>query len=74
MAFAACGAVFLGVVFDGCKYGLHSFSVDGVDVFFALFLDGDEVALEEGFEVVGDHALFLSERYCEFVYAHGFVD
>ena len=46
MAFAACGAVFLGVVFDGCKYGLHSFCVEGVDVFFSLFFNSDEVALE----------------------------
>ena len=54
--------------------GQQGFCVDCVDVFFALFLDGDEVALEEGLEVVGYHALFLSERRCEFVYAHGFID
>ena len=46
---------------DGFKNWAEGFLVDGVDVFFALFLDGDEVALEEGFEVVADHALFLSE-------------
>ena len=47
--------------------------VGGVDVFFALFLYGDEFALEERFEVVGDHALFLSKCRGEFVYAHRFV-
>jgi len=34
------------VVFDGSKDGEHGFFVDGVDVFFALPFDGDEVALE----------------------------
>ena len=50
----------MGVVFDGFKDGLQGFLVGGVDVFFALFFDGDEVAFEQGFEVVGYHALFLS--------------
>ena len=57
---------------DGFKDGLEGFLVGGVDVFFALFLDGDEVAFEEGFEVVGYHALFLFEYCGEFVNALGF--
>ena len=48
-AFSASGAELLRVVLDGFKDGVEGFLVGGVNVFFAFFLDGDEVALEQGF-------------------------
>jgi hypothetical protein len=35
-AFAACWAVFLGVVFDDFDYGVEGFVVEAVDVVFAV--------------------------------------
>jgi hypothetical protein len=61
------------MIFYGFENWRNGFLVYNVDVFFTLPFDGYEVAVEEGFEVVGDHALFLSERFCEFIYAHGFL-
>ncbi len=61
------------MVFYGFEDGRNCFLVDCVYVFFPLVFNRDEVAVEEGFEVVGYHALFLSEGLGEFVYAHGFV-
>ena len=48
-AFSACRAEFLSVVLDGFKDGTEGFLVGGVDVFFALFLDGYEVAFQKRF-------------------------
>ena len=72
-AFSACRAEFLGVVLDGFEDRRDGFAVYGVDVFFTLVFNRNEIAVEEGFEVVGNHALFLSECLCEFVYAHRFI-
>ena len=52
--------------------GVYGFVVYSVDALFAFALEVDEVALEEGFEVVADHALFLSEGLGEVVDAVGF--
>jgi len=71
-AFSACGAEFFCVVFDYFEEGIYGFVVEAVDALFAFALEVDEVALEEGFEIVAYHALFLSEGLGEVVDAEGF--
>jgi hypothetical protein len=71
-AFSAGGAELFRVVFYDLEEGVYGFVVDAIDALFAFAFEVDKVALEEGFEVVADHALLLPQNLGEFVDAEGF--
>jgi len=62
---------FFGVVFHSSKYGVDGFMINGINMQFSFRLRSYEVAFEQRFEVMRDHALFLTKCSGEFVNAHG---